>query len=110
MRCRSGSVYRSWHDGLLRDGYVVNDETLDVLARQAVVQADAGCNIISPSDMMDGRVGAIRTALDGAGHDAGDPYGANTPGIMGPSATRSDPQRTLRAATKNLSDGSREFG
>ena len=58
------------HDGLLRDGYVVNDETLDVLARQAVVQADAGCNIISPSDMMDGRVGAIRTALDGAGHDA----------------------------------------
>lgn len=58
------------HDGLLRDGYVVNDETLDVLIRQAVVQADAGCNVISPSDMMDGRVGAIRTALDGAGHDA----------------------------------------
>lgn len=58
------------HDGLLRDGYVVNDETLDVLARQAVVQADAGCNVISPSDMMDGRVAAIRTALDDAGHDA----------------------------------------
>ena len=58
------------HDGLLRDGYVVNDETLDVLTRQAVVQADAGCNVISPSDMMDGRIGAIRTALDGAGHDA----------------------------------------
>ena len=58
------------HDGLLRDGYVVNDETLDVLARQAVIQADAGCDVISPSDMMDGRVDAIRTALDGAGHDA----------------------------------------
>ena len=58
------------HDGLLRDGYVVNDETLDVLTRQAVVQADAGCDVISPSDMMDGRVGAIRTALDDAGHDA----------------------------------------
>jgi porphobilinogen synthase len=58
------------HDGLLRDGYVVNDETLDVLAQQAAVQAAAGCDVIAPSDMMDGRVGAIRTALDDAGHDA----------------------------------------
>ena len=58
------------HDGLLRDGYVVNDETVDVLTKQAVVQADAGCDVIAPSDMMDGRVGAIRTALDAAGHDA----------------------------------------
>jgi porphobilinogen synthase len=54
------------HDGLLRDGYIVNDETLDVLTRQAVVQARAGCDVIAPSDMMDGRVGAIRTALDEA--------------------------------------------
>jgi len=58
------------HDGLLQDGYVVNDETLDVLVRQAVVQADAGCDVISPSDMMDGRVGAIRSALDDTGHIA----------------------------------------
>ncbi|MGZ0247616.1 MAG: porphobilinogen synthase, partial [Alphaproteobacteria bacterium] len=58
------------HDGLLRDGYVVNDETLEILAQQAVNQANAGCDVISPSDMMDGRVGAIRRALDGAGHDA----------------------------------------
>ena len=58
------------HDGLLRDGYVVNDETLDILAQQAVNQANAGCDIISPSDMMDGRVGAIRAALDQAGQDA----------------------------------------
>ena len=58
------------HDGLLRDGYVVNDETLAVLTRQAVVQADAGCDVIAPSDMMDGRVGAIRAALDEAGHGA----------------------------------------
>lgn len=57
------------HDGLLRDGYIVNDETLEVLARQAVVQADAGCDVIAPSDMMDGRVGAVRSALDAAGHD-----------------------------------------
>ena len=58
------------HDGLLRDGYVVNDETLDILTQQAVNQANAGCDVISPSDMMDGRVGAIRVALDDAGHDA----------------------------------------
>jgi porphobilinogen synthase len=54
-------------DGLVRDGYVVNDETLDVLCRQAVVQAEAGCDVIAPSDMMDGRVGEIRQALDEAG-------------------------------------------
>ena len=58
------------HDGLLRDGYVANDETLGVLTRQAIVQAEAGCDVIAPSDMMDGRVGAIRTALDDRGHDA----------------------------------------
>ncbi|KAB2885311.1 MAG: porphobilinogen synthase [Pseudorhodoplanes sp.] len=55
------------HDGLLRGGQIVNDETVAVLAQQALVQAHAGCDIIAPSDMMDGRVGAIRTMLDGAG-------------------------------------------
>lgn len=55
-------------DGLIRDGYVVNDDTLKVLVTQALVQADAGCDIIAPSDMMDGRVGAIRDALEAAGH------------------------------------------
>lgn len=55
------------HDGLVRDGYVVNDETIQVLCRQAVVQAQAGCDVIAPSDMMDGRVGAVRQALDQAG-------------------------------------------
>lgn len=57
----------SGHDGVLRDGRVVNDETVDILCRQAVAQAAAGCDIAAPSDMMDGRVGAIRQALDGAG-------------------------------------------
>jgi len=57
------------HDGLLRDGYIVNDETVDVLCRQAIVQARAGCDVIAPSDMMDGRVGAIRAALDAEGLD-----------------------------------------
>jgi porphobilinogen synthase len=54
------------HDGLLRDGVILNDETVAVLTRQALVQAEAGCDIIAPSDMMDGRVGAIRAALDQA--------------------------------------------
>ncbi len=53
-------------DGLVRDGYVVNDETVDMLCQQALVQAKAGCDVIAPSDMMDGRVGAIRKALDEA--------------------------------------------
>jgi porphobilinogen synthase len=56
-------------DGLIRDGYVVNDETIDVLCQQALVQARAGCDIIAPSDMMDGRVGRIRRALDEAGFE-----------------------------------------
>lgn len=54
-------------DGLVRHGYVVNDETVDILCEQSVVQARAGCDVIAPSDMMDGRVGAIRDALDRAG-------------------------------------------
>jgi porphobilinogen synthase len=55
------------HDGLLKGGAILNDETIGVLCRQAVVQAQAGCDVIAPSDMMDGRVGAIRDALDRAG-------------------------------------------
>jgi porphobilinogen synthase len=55
------------HDGLIQNGRILNDETVAVLVRQALVQAQAGCDIIAPSDMMDGRVGAIREALDGAG-------------------------------------------
>jgi porphobilinogen synthase len=56
------------HDGILRDGQIINDATVEVLARAAVLQADAGADIIAPSDMMDGRIGAIRDALDAAGH------------------------------------------
>jgi porphobilinogen synthase len=55
------------HDGLLRDDVIVNDETVAVLVKQALVEAEAGCDIIAPSDMMDGRVGAIRAGLDAAG-------------------------------------------
>lgn len=55
------------HDGLLVDGKILNDETVEILCQQALVQVRAGCDIIAPSDMMDGRIGAIRKALDGAG-------------------------------------------
>lgn len=55
------------HDGVLREGRIANDESVSILARQAVVQAQAGIDVVGPSDMMDGRVGAIRAALDAAG-------------------------------------------
>ncbi len=55
------------HDGVIRDGYVANDESVEVLVRQAVNQARAGIDVIAPSDMMDGRVGTIRAALDTEG-------------------------------------------
>jgi porphobilinogen synthase len=55
------------HDGVLVDGYVANDETIEILVRQAIVQAEAGCDIVAPSDMMDGRVGAVRSALEAHG-------------------------------------------
>jgi porphobilinogen synthase len=57
-------------DGLVRDGYVVNDETIEVIIRQTLVQAEAGCDVIAPSEMMDGRIGALREALDRAGFEA----------------------------------------
>lgn len=56
------------HDGLVRDGRIENDATVEALVKQALVQADAGADILGPSDMMDGRVGAIRDALERAGH------------------------------------------
>ena len=66
MRRCPRSLHQPGHDGLLRDGCISNDETVEVLVRQALVEAEAGCDIIAPSDMMDGRVGAIRAALDKA--------------------------------------------
>lgn len=57
------------HDGIVRDGIILNDESVEVLCRQSVVQAEAGCDVIAPSDMMDGRIGAIRSALDAAGFE-----------------------------------------
>ncbi len=56
------------HDGIVRDGVILNDESLEALVRQALSHAEAGADILGPSDMMDGRVGAIRGALESAGH------------------------------------------
>jgi porphobilinogen synthase len=56
------------HDGIVRDGYVQNDESLDALVKQAIVQTEAGADVQAPSDMMDGRIGAIRQALDARGY------------------------------------------
>ena len=56
------------HDGIVRDGVIVNDETVAALVKMALAQAAAGADIIGPSDMMDGRIGAIRTALEAEGH------------------------------------------
>ena len=58
------------HCGVVEDGQVVNDETLELLARTAVSHVEAGADAVAPSDMMDGRVGALRTALDDAGHES----------------------------------------
>ncbi len=56
------------HDGIIKNNYVDNDETLKVLVKQSLLQADMGCDVIAPSDMMDGRIGEIRKALDKNGH------------------------------------------
>ena len=56
------------HDGLMENGEIINDASLAVLVKQALLQAEAGCDIIAPSDMMDGRIGAIRQALEASGH------------------------------------------
>lgn len=56
------------HDGIVENGQIVNDETVEVLAKMSVSHADAGADFVAPSDMMDGRIGAIREALEAAGH------------------------------------------
>ena len=57
------------HDGLIKSGYVLNDEAIEVLINQSLLQAEIGCDILAPSDMMDGRIGKIRKALDKEGHE-----------------------------------------
>ena len=56
------------HDGLLKSGYVLNDETIEILVKQSLLQAEMGCDLLAPSDMMDGRIGKIRKVLDKNGY------------------------------------------
>jgi porphobilinogen synthase len=58
------------HDGVMKDDRILNDDTIDILCRMALAQADAGVDVVAPSDMMDGRIGRIRDALDAAGHQS----------------------------------------
>ncbi len=57
------------HDGVMAEGRILNDPTIEVLCRQAIAQAEAGVDVVAPSDMLDGRIGRLRDALDGAGHE-----------------------------------------
>jgi porphobilinogen synthase len=106
------------HDGLMRGGEILNDETLQALVRQALVQAEAGCDIIAPSDMMDGRIGAIRAALEAGGHKdvqimayaakyASAFYGPFRDAV-GSSATLSGDKRTYQMDPANTDEALRE--
>ena len=108
------------HDGLMRDGEIINDETLPALVQQALVQAEAGCDIIAPSDMMDGRIGAIRQALEGSGHQnvqimayaakyASAFYGPFRDAV-GSSATLTGDKRTYQMDPANSDEALREVG
>jgi len=108
------------HDGLVEDGRILNDATIEALIRQALVQARAGCDIIAPSDMMDGRVGAIRTALDEEGFDATQimAYAAKYASAfygpfrdaVGSSATLTGDKRTYQMDPANSDEALREVG
>ena len=108
------------HDGLMRDGEIRNDETLKALVRQTLVQVQAGCDIIAPSDMMDGRVGVIRKALEDAGHQnvqimayaakyASAFYGPFRDAV-GSSAVLSGDKRTYQMDPANTDEALREVG
>jgi porphobilinogen synthase len=108
------------HDGLVEAGRILNDATIEALIRQALVQARAGCDIIAPSDMMDGRVGAIRTALDEEGFDATQimAYAAKYASAfygpfrdaVGSSATLTGDKRTYQMDPANSDEALREVG
>ncbi|MGE0844859.1 MAG: porphobilinogen synthase [Flavobacteriaceae bacterium] len=108
------------HDGLVENGVILNDETVEVLVRQALVQAEAGCDIIAPSDMIDGRVGAIRNALEERGYHntqimaysakyASCFYGPFRDAV-GSSATLSGDKKTYQMDFANSDEAVREAG
>jgi porphobilinogen synthase len=120
--CRATRAVRkaSLDIGVLLDGQIINDETLHALVRQTLVQAEAGCDIIAPSDMMDGRVGVIRKALEDAGHQnvqimayaakyASAFYGPFRDAV-GSSAVLSGDKRTYQMDPANSDEALREVG
>ncbi len=106
------------HDGLLHEGEILNDETVEVLIKQALIQVEAGCDVIAPSDMMDGRIGAIRHALEEEGHTSTQiiAYSAKyTSGFYGPfrnavgsSTTLFGDKRTYQMDPANTDEAIRE--
>ena len=109
------------HDGLLRDGVIVNDATVEVLVQQALTLAAAGCDVIAPSDMMDGRVGAIRSGLDAAGFAevsilsyavkyASAFYGPFREAVGAGSQLGGDGKKTYQMNPANAEEGLREVG
>ena len=108
------------HDGLMRDGEIVNDETVAVLVEQSRVQVEAGCDIIAPSDMMDGRVGAIREAMeaDGSTNTLIMAYSAKYASAfygpfrdaVGSSSTLKGDKRTYQMDPSNGAEAEREAG
>jgi porphobilinogen synthase len=108
------------HDGLMRDGEILNDETLEALVQQTLVQVEAGCDIIAPSDMMDGRIGVIRAALEDRGHKgtqimayaakyASAFYGPFRDAV-GSNATLKGDKRTYQMDPANTDEAIREVG
>ena len=108
------------HDGILINNKIDNDKTIKILVKQAILQADMGCDVIAPSDMMDGRIGAIRKALDKANHKdvcilsyaikyASNFYGPFRDAVGSKSMLRTD-KKTYQMDYRNLSECYREVG
>ena len=100
------------HDGIIKNNYVDNDETIKILVKQSLLQAEMGCDVIAPSDMMDGRIGEIRKALDKNGHELVQilsyavKYASN---FYGPFRDAVGSKKSLKGDKKKLSNGFQEF-
>ena len=92
------------HDGIVRDGVIVNDESVEALVKMTVAQAEAGADIIGPSDMMDGRIGAMRAALESAGHTNMSAFSAMRPSTPRPFTVPS----AMRSARRALLTGDKK--
>ena len=108
------------HDGLMENGEIINDASVEILVKQALLQAEAGCDVVAPSDMMDGRIGAIRQALEAHGHShvqimaysakyASGFYGPFRDAVGSSGALIGD-KRTYQMDTANTDEALREVG